>query len=136
MGLRSGPDWAVRSSLSCLRGRSSTVEPGFCIPVMGVRFASTPLHASDALAVVPRAGQWTDLVSRLSQVRFLSAAPIDGGHGPITSVMTTDTETPSAETSPIVPDWDDIPEDDNAEPKDADIDHSASVEDVERAVEQ
>lgn len=33
------------------------------------------------------------------------------------------------EISPIVPDWgDDIPEDDNAEPDDADVDHRGDVE--------
>lgn len=32
------------------------------------------------------------------------------------------------ELSPILPDWDKIPEDDSAEPDDADVDHHGKVE--------
>lgn len=39
------------------------------------------------------------------------------------------------DSSPVIPNYEGVPEDDNAEPEDADIDHSATLEDVEGAAD-
>lgn len=39
------------------------------------------------------------------------------------------------EVTPLLPDWSDIPEDDSAEPDDADIDHTGDVEDLALATD-